>query len=401
MTSWGWVDAEPSVGALYTQERVDTDSGTCARLTGVTLGAPPAPVPFEAMTGDIRSVAETMRMSYFDALEIQRYKWRMSELHLAYVDPDFAGFGAEFSLPFKVWYATASTDLEAVTQAISDAGLSDVVEIRHVPFSDCETLYAHSRAAEVLQAWPHGGRIDILRGMIVFRAADPQSQPLPDPEAMALAERRAAPVPIDWTGDADLYTTQVHGGEPWGGGTAGFVVSDAATLDRGISTAAHITGLPGQYQDVTVGYQGGQYSGSVDAKWYDDYNDTAAWYANYWNGNSVQEVKDRRSRADMGIGDSVCHYGAGTGERRCGVIFSKSEQANMVPGTSATWIGVEPAPGCPPPGCDMGKEGDSGGPWFQSNVAYGLHHGGGANNRAIFMAQNYLSSIGLIVTLHQ
>ena len=75
------------------------------------------------------------------------------------------------------------------------------------------------------------------------------------------------------------------------------------------------------------------------------------------------------------------------GHFTCGYIAS----ANLrMPGSSATFIWVDNTAGY----SNLSSGGDSGGPWFLGNDAYGTHVGspGDDNDDAVYMAVNYISA---------
>lgn len=384
--------SQPSAVA---SESGSPDPKECATLTGALLGDPPPATPFEATTADTALVAEQLDNSFEEQMQIEQLQWRMSEMHLAYVDPGFAAFGSNAELPFEGWYATSSQDTSRPEAIIKEAGLSDFVKIRQVPFSDCELQVAVARAAPTLADWPHGGEADALNGVIVYAAADPD-RPLPSVEVMNLVEKEVSPIPVDWHGGKALvFEQEAVGGHDWGDGTAGFVVSKSDG-DSGISTVAHVN-TTGQYQGVSVQAQSSDMiGGSLDENWYDDATDAEAWGGSFWNGTLKVDVNAKINRADMAYHQTVCHYGAATGNH-CGRIYSTA-QMGPVPNSNSTWVGVEPLPGCGS-NCNLSEGGDSGGPWWWGNTAYGLHEGGSGNN-SIFMAQNYLSALNVSVKIH-
>lgn len=77
----------------------------------------------------------------------------------------------------------------------------------------------------------------------------------------------------------------------------------------------------------------------------------------------------------------------------CGYISSK----NFVYQGAATYIRVDNTAGYN----DLSSGGDSGGPWFLSNTAYGIHVGAPTDdpNDAVYMAVNYVDSSGLGITV--
>lgn len=98
------------------------------------------------------------------------------------------------------------------------------------------------------------------------------------------------------------------------------------------------------------------------------------------------------------IGDFVCKYGITTGYT-CGYISSKNYLGiGLYPPAYYTFIRVNNTGGF----SDLSSGGDSGGPWFFSSTALGIHHGapGDDPNDAVYMAINYVDGLGVSVVLN-
>jgi hypothetical protein len=105
-------------------------------------------------------------------------------------------------------------------------------------------------------------------------------------------------------------------------------------------------------------------------------------------------ILSRVNRSNQMEGNPVCKYGQYTGYD-CGTIEDKNYDPpnGCVPNSTATWM-IADGPQ------DMGNPGDSGGPLFVGNGAYGtttceFEPG----NATVYMAQNYLSNIGVQVDI--
>ena len=95
-------------------------------------------------------------------------------------------------------------------------------------------------------------------------------------------------------------------------------------------------------------------------------------------------------RTSQSVGEYVCKYGRAT-HYTCGYIDTKNYRPDPdnIPGPSPTFIRVDNTAGYG----DLSDSGDSGGPWFNTNDAYGTHVGSpaGDSNDAFYMAVNYIS----------
>lgn len=98
-------------------------------------------------------------------------------------------------------------------------------------------------------------------------------------------------------------------------------------------------------------------------------------------------------RSNQALGASVCHYGISTGYT-CGFIISKKYAPSYVNNPNPTFIRVHNYDNV-----DLSQGGDSGGPWYSGQAAWGIHsgHPGSDDYDALYMAINYISSLGVSV----
>jgi hypothetical protein len=178
-------------------------------------------------------------------------------------------------------------------------------------------------------------------------------------------------------------TDELLGGSGMYGCSAGFGVR-ASNGELGMSTAGHCPNDQ-YYQGIWLPFRAEKYSGDQDVQW----NSTCdrVQVSNRINtGIGTRGITSTRSRTNQTVGTYLCKYGMSTG-RTCGTISSKSYDIGS--GFNGTFIRVD--------GYALRAGGDSGGPWFVEDVAYGIHHGypGSDPNDAIYMAINYISAIGV------
>ena len=107
-------------------------------------------------------------------------------------------------------------------------------------------------------------------------------------------------------------------------------------------------------------------------------------------------MRRTKSRANQTVGSYVCKYGKITGFG-CGSIvaidFQPTDQTDCsIPCSfSATFIRVHNEDGDV-----LAQDGDSGGPWFRGNTAYGIMRSQ-ADGDGVYMAINYISDLGISV----
>lgn len=190
----------------------------------------------------------------------------------------------------------------------------------------------------------------------------------------------------------------IYGGLPLNPCTSAFSVQDNAIgLNRGITTAGHCSeSYSLSYDGVDLPVQEWLKYGVYDVGFHISPNFTVT---NQFQARSseTRRVSATKSRANQVIGGYVCKYGVTT-EYTCGYISSKTVNGNVNPPLAATFIRVDNTAGYN----DLSSGGDSGGPWFLSTTAYGIHHASSGidPNDAIYMAINYIEGLDLSVVIN-
>ena len=166
--------------------------------------------------------------------------------------------------------------------------------------------------------------------------------------------------------------------------TGGFPVRHSSgTL--GYTTAAHCEDSQWVWDYVDEAYypltfQGQLYDSYRDVQWHTTPGYTPDNWV-YTGGSSYREITSARGRTAQSVGDWVCKYGITT-YYTCGYIESTSY--------NSYWVLVGRA------GYNLSEPGDSGGPWFSGNAAYGIHSAG-SGDKSIYMPINYISGLGISV----
>lgn len=163
--------------------------------------------------------------------------------------------------------------------------------------------------------------------------------------------------------------------------TTGFTVVNSGGT-RGVSTAGHC-GNSQTLSGIALTFRGESYSGSYDVQWH---NATGNTYPNTIKvSSSTRAITGTRSRTSQTVGSQVCKQGKTTGYT-CGTINTISYCASG----ACTWVYVAGN------GTNLSEGGDSGGPWFSGNTAYGSHTYGIGNDSA-YMPVNYFSGASISV----
>lgn len=184
--------------------------------------------------------------------------------------------------------------------------------------------------------------------------------------------------------------------------STGFVAKNGT--QNGVLTADHCGPGPHDYYDNA---DGTSYTLSVTAKKNDAYVDlaflpsTSSVAQFYADTNTPRVLTGRRLQSSTAVGNQVCHRGIGSGYS-CGIVENTAYKptawqcgpATAPVACAATWVQV----GNSSLAC---YGGDSGGPWFISQTAVGIHNGGGSYGPgvgsctyAVYMSTDRITSLG-------
>lgn len=241
-----------------------------------------------------------------------------------------------------------------------------------VPYAIDELLAANIRAREALGVTADS-TIDPEKGAVVLITADAI-----EPETAKAVEAAVSPVGVIWQVD-ELSQPTTGGGGAMTTCTGGFTVKVVGGTQEGISTAGHC-GNTQSYQGIPLSLSGEASSGNADLQWMD--SASFNWSPDVWLGSSPNwPVQHRKNWANVGINDSVCRYGMMTGG--CGIILDKWYTPGYISGATASY-------GLMSGTASIG--GDSGGPVYYGNTAWGIHSGVTGSGRNIFTPHDRLST---------
>lgn len=215
-----------------------------------------------------------------------------------------------------------------------------------------------------------------------------------------LAQQLGHPVRIDVLG-TPVENHAVRGGADLTDCTTGFVVANSAGT-RGFVTAAHCPNSQTYFDfDGTVSsttFISEIFDADQDVQWHTTpQTELPEFYADLTTTPRV--LTGRRLRSSTAPGNATCHRGSASGYS-CGTVQSTTYQPTFSGACNgftctATYISVTGANLA----CDGG---DSGGPWFNGQTAFGIHKGGsstgpapGQCSFAFYMSTDYLSGLGV------
>ncbi len=311
----------------------------------------------------------------------------------------FGGMWIQHTPEYRAIVHLTEGGKERIQSYAQAAGLADVVEVRPVKMSlkALETVQAEAHKAAQAANVAMDSEIDVIENRVNLFVTDRAQldavlQAADDVLAKTSDVRLLDNVQVIVLDQLSTSYAYVYGGLAISGCTSGFAVQSGST--KGIITAAHCSNTQ-QYNSRSLPFQSESFGGSYDVQWhtapaffvtnrvYDGINDSTTPYYRY--------ITATKSRANQTINEYVCKYGVTT-YYTCGYITSKTYQPSSVPNATATFIHVENPPN------RIAYYGDSGGPWFSGSTAYGVLHGGNPSvGDAIYMAIDYISTLGVSV----
>lgn len=350
----------------------------------------------KAMRQDAAVYSERFNVSAAKAIENLRLQREAGELSARLREREagiFAGLWIEHGPPFRVIVRfTRDVGLAHVNRHLPSSALEGLIDIRSAEWPLTELQERQSLVRELLLQFGirADSELDVRANRVNVYALDPAeieaafaNAGVALPQGVVLKQVPALAQPEPPRGGSALSTC-----------TAGFTVRNNGDDELGILTAGHC-GSSQSYEGTDLPFRADDESGSQDVQWHStcDIFDTSNEFR---SGIGVRDVTATRSRSNQAIGAMVCKYGMTTG-RTCGDIYSKSFAPSYINNANDTFIHVSATSQYP----DLSDAGDSGSPWFVEQTAYGIHSGGFISGSfegdAIYMAINYISSLGVSV----
>jgi hypothetical protein len=348
----------------------------------------------DALSWDADIYASNMRVSFEEA--VKRFKFQDiagdldAELSMNEAET-FAGIWLEHVPEFKL-IVQFTRNAEETFKPYFPTELADViVEVRTVKVSLLDLQKAQDEIISSVSNLdiPVESGINVFENRVELYVADRvrfdeavQSGRirLPDNIEVITVEEMGKP-------DVDIY-----GGLPLSTCTSGFAVKLPDGSER-ITTAGHCDNAQ-SYNGKNLIFMWEVYTGPFDIQWHRTEDFTVTNKIQDSNTGSTRTITATKHRNNQIIGGYVCKYGMTSGYT-CGYISDKNYCPAYVPNCSATFIRVDNTAGYN----DLSSAGDSGGPWFLVETAYGTDSGtpGPDHNDAIYMAVNYLDEIGVYV----
>ncbi len=306
-----------------------------------------------------------------------------AELAVKEVDT-FAGLWIQHTPQFRIFVQFTQFGKETIRSYIENGPLADIVDVRIAMVSLAELEAA--QAAVLLNI--RDLNIPIESGINVFQNRVELYVIKRSQFDTALQEARIQlpkHVTVITVNELSADTTDIFAGLALSRCTSGFSVTNSSGT-KGITTAAHCSNSL-KYNGTNLPFMGAAHGGSYDVQWHTAPGFTVRNLA--FDGTSNRYVYSTIHRNNQALNSWVCKYGKITGYG-CGFIIDKNYRPTTPGSWSATFIRVHRD------GVDLCQGGDSGGPWFLGNTAYGIMKSQ-IGYDAVYMAINYVDYLDLTV----
>jgi len=369
--------------------------------------------PEDPLLQDARQYAATYEVEVDEALSRLRLQSAIGKLNAELATRErqtFGGLWIQHSPSYRVtaqFTRKGGDNLQSYLQAEGMEDLAPLVDRRTVKLSlkRLEAIQAEANRIVRKQGIAAQSLINIAENrveLLTLRPADLVNAIAAESRTSKIAADLRLPANVEVIGVERLPRPQayIYGGLEVSDCTSGFSVQSGSTL--GISTAGHCDNTQ-SYNNRSLPYQNGQFSGAVDAQWHTapDFHPTNR----VWDGQfdtttpNYRHITATKTRAQQVVGEFVCKFGITTGYT-CGTIVSTNyAPTDYLPGATADFVKVDSS------SQDQGEPGDSGGPWFSGETAYGLMSGGivggggpgSPYNAAVYAPVDALTAIGVSV----
>lgn len=324
--------------------------------------APPSTQDYAAYFGvDLQTAAREMELSDLAG--------SIEPKLLAVDGSHYTGVWIQHEPVFKVVVGTTADNDDQIRDSV-DPALSDVLDVRHQQYSMDELLQGIAEL-KVLEGVEHSYQIDVVTNRIVVNVL----------QSLAEKAREA----LESADDPGMFEVAIVNGLPtevasiYGGvsldatdgglsGTAGFTVHKQG-VGTGVVTAGHLSNNLRWTASYPLTFKAGQTSGNADAQWHTTpgLTDTPGKIRCRASGQ-ICWMHDYRSYFYISSGLFLCKYGRTTGYD-CGTVETKTLDPDGFFGPlNSVFVQVA---NCQNNG-DLAFEGDSGGPVFVNDLAFGI-----------------------------
>ncbi len=259
----------------------------------------------------------------------------------------FAGLWVEHDPEFRIIVRFTSNGDETIQNYIEQEDVAEILDVREASVTLEQLTSAQEKAMLTLEEAniPFESGLNLFESRVEIYVTD-----------QAQVESRIDAISVELPPEVDIIeiealseeTADIYGGLHLSQCTSGFAVQNNSGT-RGITTAGHCPDTL-SYNGNTLPWVDGTGGGVVDIQWHTAPGLTVRNLI--FDGGGQRPINYLNFRATTFVGATVCKYGKTTGFG-CGTVLDTEYNGSN--------IRVD-IPGAP---------GDSGGPWFLGNTAYG------------------------------
>ncbi len=330
----------------------------------------------EALVKDAQEYSSAMKVELDEAIRRLKLQSTIGELgaELAEKEQDtFAGLWIQHQPEYRVVVQFTRNSEATIQPYIENGPLAGIVEIRTARVTLSELEAARIQASQIAQELG----IRLYSGINVFE--NRAELYVLDPAQLDDALRKAnlqlpANVEVIKVDELPREVTDIFGGKALRTCTSGFSVRNANWI-KGITTAGHCSNWQ-TYNGTNLPFQSGTTGGVYDIQWHTAPGFTVRNLV--FDGTYNRYIYGVKFRSSQSVGEWVCKYGMTSGYS-CGTIVDKQfDGVNIRVNTGV-------------------KGGDSGGPWFWNNTAYGTTISAFGNDSIYGPVDHIYNILGLTV----
>lgn len=342
-----------------------------------------------ALTLDAKGYAEEHGIELNEAirrLQLQEPAGELNAELLAKESATFAGAWIQHSPDFRIIVQFTENGDKTIQPYIENGPLADIAEVRAASVSLIEleaiqdTTWLAVRELDI----PVASGINVFENRVELYVVERQRF---DDALQRLKINLSDKVEVITVNELGSDVAEIFAGLALTTCTSGFSVKNSSGT-KGVTTAAHCSNTQ-SYGSTNLPFQSAAQGGQYDVQWHTAPGLTVRNLMN--DGTYYRLVYGTKPRNSQMINEYVCKFGMTT-LAGCGYITNKNYMPPCKDGYcyTSTFIYVHRD------GVDLSEPGDSGGPWFSGNTAYGIMKGQNGND-AFYMAIDYISFLGLSV----
>ena len=369
----------------------------------------------DSSTDQVEKYAKDLNVSLDEAADRLNLQSTVGELNEKLQENEtetFAGMWIEHTPEYRIVVQFTERGEETLSPYMEGSPIAPFIEVQHTDMSYAELVEMQLDVIEMFdsQHLTFDADISIEDNQIQMYVTQQTTDKAETLIAESAAQMAAETDSVAHQNEADLLdtvdiitvdrlsqSTAPPANFAFGGGsvtdcTTGFLVQNSNGT-FGLTTAGHCQDNQAFY-GTNLPFVSGSDSGSLDVQWHTIGSLTPTSQINTSpNYNRWRQISGTVRRAQQVNGTFVCKYGKTT-QATCGTVNSNNVRPNYIKNANPTFMRVKTTDGS-----RMTQGGDSGGPYYFDNLAYGTQSGDGGFfvDEGIYMAIDYFDTLGVRV----